>query len=230
LGGTRPILAHFGLADKVVEVNRTSAQLARSVAGNDRYVFASVGPTGELLKSRGSRREAEVVEMFAEQMKALADGGVDALCIETQIALDEALVAVKAAKDNTDLPVVVTLSFNKTPAGKFRTIMGISPEQMAEKLTAAGADVIGSNCGQGPERMLELCHILRSLTDLPLMFQANAGLPVVENGQTVYRATPQEMAEGAVQLRAAGANIIGGCCGTTPSHIKEMRRSLDRLA
>jgi 5-methyltetrahydrofolate--homocysteine methyltransferase len=230
LGGTRPVLRHFGLADKVAEINRASAQLARSIAGNDRYVFASVGPTGEFIKSPGSSREAEGIEIFAEQMRALADGGADALCIETQIALDEALAAVKAAKDSTDLPVVVTFTFNKTPAGKFRTIMGVSPELMVEKLTAAGADVLGSNCGQGPERMLELCRILRSITDLPLMFQANAGLPVVENGQTVYRATPQEMADGAVQLRADGANIIGGCCGTTPSHIKAMRESLDHFA
>ncbi|MBN2211221.1 MAG: homocysteine S-methyltransferase family protein [Sedimentisphaerales bacterium] len=224
LGGTRIKLAHFGLADQVAEINRKSAQLARRAAGDDHYVFASVGSTGEFMEPLGSRTEREMIEVFAEQMKALAAGGVDALCIETQIALDEALAAVKAAKENTDLPVVVTLTFDKTAAGEFRTVMGVSPEQMVDKLAAAGADVLGSNCGQGPARMVELCRKLRPLTDLPLMFQANAGLPVVENGQTVFKATPEEMAEGAAQFRAAGANIIGGCCGTTPAHIAAMRK------
>jgi len=228
LGGTRPRLAHFGLADQVVEINRESAMLARSVAGKNHYVFASVGPTGELMKPLGARSEPEIIALFSEQMKALAEGGVDAFCIETQIALDEAVAAVKAAKENTGLPVIVTLSFSTTKTGQFRTVMGVSPERMVEKLAASGADVLGSNCGQGPERMLELCRHLRWLTDLPLMIQPNAGLPVFENGTTVFKATPQEMAEGAVQLRAAGANIIGGCCGTTPEHIEAMRMSLGR--
>ena len=182
------------------------------------------------MKPLGSRTEAEMIETFAEQMKALAQGGVDALCIETQVALDEAVAAVKAARDNTDLPVVVSFAFSTIKAGQFHTIMGVSPEKMVEKLTAAGADVLGSNCGQGPERMLELCNRLRWLTDLPLMIQANAGLPVMEKGQTIFRATPQEMADGAVQFRKAGANIIGGCCGTTPAHIEAMRKSLDSLS
>lgn len=230
LGGTRKRLEHFRLADQVVEINQKSAFLARCVAGDDHYVFASVGPTGELMQPLGSRTEAEMIEMFAEQMKALAQGGVDALCIETQVALDEAVAAVKAARDNTDLPVVVSFAFSQIKAGQFRTIMGVSPERMVEKLTASGADVLGSNCGQGPERMLELCQKLRWLTDLPLMIQPNAGLPVMEKGQTIFRATPQEMAGGAVQFRKAGANIIGGCCGTTPAHIEAMRKSLDSLS
>jgi len=178
------------------------------------------------MKPAGPRIEAEIVSAFAEQIKALAEGGVDAICIETQIALDEALAALKAVKENSDLPAIVTLTFSKTPAGKFRTIMGASPEQMVEKLTKAGAAILGSNCGQGPAQMLELCHLLRPMTDLPLMFQANAGLPVFENGKAVFKASPEEMAEAAVLMRAAGANIIGGCCGTTPGHIKAMRKSL----
>ncbi len=228
LGAIRPRLAHYGLADQVVEINKKSARLARLAAGNDRFVFASIGPTGEMMKPLGPRTESEMVQIFAEQIKALAEEGVDAFCIETQIALDEALAAVKAARENTDLPVAVTLTFNKTAAGTFRTVMGVSPEKMVEKLSLAGADVVGSNCGQGPERMVELCGKFRWLTDLPLMFQANAGLPVMENGRTTFKATPREMAEYAVAIRAAGANIIGGCCGTNPSHIKAMRESLDR--
>ena len=227
LGGTRLSLVHFGLADQVAEINRKSAQLARCVAGDDHYVFASVGSTGKLIGPLRPGVEKDLIEVFAEQMTALVQGGVDALCIETQIALDEALAAVRAAKDTTDLPVIVTLTFNKTRAGEFRTIMGEPPERMVEKLTAAGADALGSNCGQGIEQMLELCCKLRPLTDLPLMFQPNAGLPTIVSGHTVFNATPQEMAHGAAQLRAAGANIIGGCCGTTSAHIKAMRKSLD---
>jgi 5-methyltetrahydrofolate--homocysteine methyltransferase len=227
LGGTRLRLAHFGLADRVAEINRESAQLARSAAGDDHYVFASVGPTGEFIKPVGLRTETEIIEIFAEQMQALAQGGADALCIETQISLSEAIAAVKAAKENTNLPVVVTFTFNKTAAGKFRTIMGESPEKIVERLTVAGADVIGSNCGWGPEQMLELCREMRPLTNLPLMFQSNAGLPKMENGQTVFKATPQELADACVQLRNAGACIIGGCCGTTPAHIEAMRKSLN---
>jgi 5-methyltetrahydrofolate--homocysteine methyltransferase len=149
LGATRLKLALFGLADQVVEINRKSAQLARCAAGGNHYVFASVGPTGEFMRPVGPRTETEIVGAFAEQIKALEEGGVDAFCIETQIALDEALAAVKAVKENSDLPAIVTLTFSKTPAGKFRTIMGASLEQMVEKLAAAGADVLGSNCGQG---------------------------------------------------------------------------------
>ncbi len=227
LGGTRLSLAHFGLADQVAEINRKSAQLARSVAGDDHYVFASVGSTGKLISPLRPGAEKDLIEVFAQQITALAQGSVDALCIETQIALDEALAAVRAAKDTTELPVIVTLTFNKTRAGEFRTIMGEPPERMVEKLTAAGADALGSNCGQGIEQMLELCCKLRPLTDLPLMFQPNAGLPTIVNGHAVFKATPQEMAHGAAQLRDAGANIIGGCCGTTPAHIEAMRKSLD---
>jgi 5-methyltetrahydrofolate--homocysteine methyltransferase len=226
LGATRLKLTYYGLADQVIEINRKAAQLARHAAGNDHIVFASVGPTGEFIKPVGPRTETEIIGAFAEQIKALAEGGVDAFCIETQIALDEALAAVKAVTENSDLPAIVTMTFNKTPAGKFRTIMGASPEQMVEKLTAAGAAVLGSNCGQGPAQMLELCRLLRPMTDLPLMFQANAGLPVFENGEAAFKASPEEMADAAVLLRDGGANIIGGCCGTTPDHIKAMRKSL----
>ncbi len=229
LGATRLRLAHYGLADQVTEINLQSAQLARIAAGSNHYVFGSVGPTGEVMRPHGSPREKDLIAAFVEQIKALAKGGVDALCIETQISLDEAVAAIKAAKDNTNLPVVVTLTFNKTAAGEFRTMMGESPEQMVEKTTAAGADILGSNCGQGPEPMLELCSKIRPLTDLPLMFQPNAGLPAFENGQAVFKATPEEMANIAAIFRVVGANIIGGCCGTTPVHIEAMRKNLDRL-
>lgn len=229
LGASRLMLARHGLAEQAAEINRRSARLAREAAGEDRIVFGSVGPTGDLLKPFGTRTETEMVAAFAEQMIALAEGGVDAICIETQISLDEALAALKAARENTELPVAVTMTFKKTPKGEFRTVMGDSPERMAERLGEAGASIIGSNCGQGPVEMLELCRALRPLTSLPLMIQSNAGLPTMQDGETVFKATAQEMAEVCIELARAGASIIGGCCGTAPPHIRAMREALDRL-
>jgi 5-methyltetrahydrofolate--homocysteine methyltransferase len=223
LGGTRIRLSHFGLADRVVEINRASGELAKAAAGRNHYVFGSVGPTGELMKPFGLRTESELIAAFSEQIEALVQGGIDAVCIETQISLDEALAATKAARQTTHLPVVVTITFNKTTAGEFRTIMGESIGMVVERLNAAGVDILGSNCGWGPDQMLELCQKMRPLTDLPLMFQPNAGSPTVEDGRTVFKAGPMELADACRQLYRAGANIIGGCCGTTPKHIKAMR-------
>lgn len=228
LGGSRLILSKHGLADRLIEINRRSAQLAREAAG-DRYVFGAVGPIGEFLSPLGPLDAAEAIDIMAEQMVALAEGGVDALCIETQVSLDEAVAAVKAAKERTNLPAIVTMTFRKTPKREFRSIMGDAPEQMVRRLTEAGADVLGSNCGQGPAEMLELCRKLRPLTGLALMIQSNAGLPTMENGGMVYKVSTEEMAALAVELAGAGAQIIGGCCGTTPSHIRAMRDALDRV-
>ncbi len=228
LGGTHFRLSHFGLANRVLDINRTSAELAKDAAGRDHYVFGSVGPTGQLMKPFGGRNESELIAAFSEQIESLVQGGIDAVCIETQISLDEALAATKAARQTTHVPVVVTMTFNKTAAGEFRTIMGESVGMVVERLSAAGVDVLGSNCGWGPDQMLELCQQFRPLTDLPLMFQPNAGLPSVKDGHTLFQASPTELADACTQLCRAGANIIGGCCGTTPNHIKSMRTVLDR--
>jgi 5-methyltetrahydrofolate--homocysteine methyltransferase len=228
LGGTRFKLSHFGLAGRVAEINRASAELAKAAAGRDHYIFGSVGPTGELMKPFGLRSESELIAAFSEQIEALVEGGIDAVCIETQISLDEALAANRAARQTTHVPVVVTIMFNKTAVGEFRTIMGESIEMVVERLCAAGVDVLGSNCGWGPNQMLELCQQMRALTDRPLMFQPNAGLPTVEDGRTIFKASPSELADACMQFSRAGANIIGGCCGTTPNHIKAIRAVLDR--
>jgi len=226
-GGTGYKLRHFGLADRVAELNSQSARLARQGAGNKCFVFGSVGPTGQMIAPLGTESQDDIYKAFSEQIIALAQGGVDAVCIETMSALEEAKAALSAAKQNTDLPVIVTFTFEKTARGDYRTMMGVSPEQAACEITAAGADIIGSNCGTGIEGMIEICPLLRANTDRFVMIQPNAGLPVLEDGKTVFKQSPQDMADRTSQLAQCGANIIGGCCGTTPSHIAAMKQALE---
>ena len=223
-GGTRYKLAHFGLADKVSEINRAAA-VARAAVGANRFVLGSVGPTGVFLEPYGDEPEEKMYAAFRAQVAALAAGGADAICIETMTSLEEALCALRAARE-TNLPVIVTLTFDKTQRGDYRTMMGVSPERVARELPAAGADLIGSNCGNGIEEMVEIARALRAVTDVPLMIQANAGRPVLEDGRTVFKATPADMAARVPELVALGVGVIGGCCGTTPGHIAAMRAAL----
>ena len=225
-GGSRYQLSHCDLADKVEQVNRKAAELARAGAGTDKFISGSVGPTGQMLKPLGTETKEDMIKAFAQQITALAAGGVDAICIETMSDLQEAKAALRAAKDNTDLPVAVTFSFEKNIKGQYRTMMGVTPEQVAEQLTAAGADIVGGNCGTGIDGMVDICALLRNCTDRYIMIQANAGLPVLQDGKTVFKQTPQEMAGRVNELITNGANIIGGCCGTTPAHIKAIKQVL----
>jgi 5-methyltetrahydrofolate--homocysteine methyltransferase len=227
-GGTSYKLRHYGLADQVSELNQKAAQIARQAVGDNVLVVGSVGPTGALMKPLGPASREEIYQAFKEQIVALAAGGVDAICIETMMALDEATTALQAARENCDLPVIVTFTFEKTPKGEYRTLMGDQPEQIASRLTDAGADIVGSNCGGGIEQMVDICSQMRASTDRFIMIQANAGLPVLEDGQAVYKATPDDMAAQLGALLAGGANIIGGCCGTTPGHIRAFRQYLDQ--
>ena len=226
-GGTRYKLQQFDLADKTVELNRAAAQVARTAVGDDQFVVGSVGPTGRFLEPLGDATEEDMYEVFREQIVALAEGGANAICIETMTALEEARLALRAAKENTDLPVIVTFTFDKVEQGGYRTMMGISPAQAAEELTTAGADVVGSNCGNGPEELIAIAREITEHTDRFVMIQPNAGLPELRDGQTVFRATPEEMAACVGPLVETGVNIIGGCCGTTTDHIAAMRKALD---
>jgi len=226
-GGTRYKLQHYGLADKVKEINRRAAELARQAVGSACYVAGSVGPTGVFIKPLGPATQEEIYEAFREQIMALAAGGADAICIETMMALDEAQAALRAARENCSLPVMVTFTFEKTVKAEYRTLMGHQPEQVARRLTAAGADIIGSNCGGGIEQMVDICKLMRENTDKFIMIQSNAGLPVLEEGRAVFKSTPQDMAARVTELIDGGANIIGGCCGTTAEHIRAFRKQLD---
>ncbi|MEI8352101.1 MAG: homocysteine S-methyltransferase family protein, partial [bacterium] len=164
---------------------------------------------------------------FREQVVALAQGGADAICIETMSALDEAVAAIRASREHTRCEVVCTFTFERTLQGEYRTMMGVTPAEAARALVDAGADVIGANCGNGMERMVDIVRELRSAAPgVPLLVHANAGLPQNINGVDVFPETPDDMASRVPALVEAGATIIGGCCGTTPAHIRAIKAAL----
>ena len=226
-GGTSFKLEHFELTDRVAEINEAAARLSAEAADEaegDKWVIASVGPTGKMLLM-GDVTEEELYDSFKEQVVALEKGGADAICVETMSALDEAGLAVKAAKENTSCEVIVTFTFEQTVRGDYRTMMGVSPEQAAEEMREAGADIIGTNCGNGIERMVDIVKVMRlAAPDTPILVHANAGLPQNVNGVDTFPETPEDMARQVAGLVEVGANIIGGCCGTTPEHIKAIKK------
>ena len=174
--------------------------------------------------------EDELYDGFHEQAIALEKGGADIIIIETMTDLDEARLAVKAARENTGCVVIITMTFSKDMNGKFFTMMGVSPAEMTISMKKAGAHIIGSNCGNGTEDMIGVVKEIRDTDrDIPVMIQANAGPPEFTNGITVYRESPEIMASFIPRLLEAGANIIGGCCGTTPEHIKAIGKVLGRI-
>jgi len=227
-GGTCFKLEHYGLEGRVSEISEAAARLSREAAG-DLWVIASIGPTGKMLLM-GDVTEEELYNGFKEQAVALEKGGADAICIETMSALDEATLAVKAAKENTDCEIICTFTFEQTVNGDYRTMMGVSPEQAAEEMIEAGADIIGTNCGNGIERMIDIVKALRAAApDTPILVHANAGLPKSIDGVDVFPESPAEMAGKIPALIVAGANIVGGCCGTTPEHIKAMKEVVEKM-
>jgi 5-methyltetrahydrofolate--homocysteine methyltransferase len=168
----------------------------------------------------GDVTSEDLYNSFKQQAIAFEKGGADAVCIETFYALDEAEQAITAVKENTSLEVISTFTFDKS-GNEFKTLMGVSPQQMVESLIQFGADIVGANCGSGFLDMIEIVKKIREVsTKIPVIIQANAGLPVFENGELVYSETPEKIKEIIPKLIDAGTNIIGGCCGTTPEHIK----------
>lgn len=227
-GGTSIKLARSGLTGRAGELNLAGAELSVKAAAGKALVFASVGPCGEILEPYGELSPDEARKSFAEQVRWLAEGGADGIIIETMADLQESKIALAAAKESCRLPVVVSMTFEKG-AGGLATMMGVRPEQAAEALTAAGADLIGANCGAGIEQMVKVTRALRSGTRLPLWIKPNAGKPELVNGKTVYRESPAEFAARTGELVAAGATVVGGCCGTTPEHIRLMAQEVARL-
>lgn len=225
-GGSRVKLDKKGLGDKTVEFNRAGAALSLAAA-NGAVVAASVGPTGEFLAPMGRMTVEQMEAVFAEQMEAILSAGVRAICIETMMDLEEACCAVRTVRRlDPTVDILVTMTFQKGPKG-FRTMMGISPEQAVEGLLPAGADVVGSNCGNGIEDMVALAAEFRRCTDRPILIHANAGLPQLIGGKTVFRQSPDDFAAHVPALLDAGATLLGGCCGTTPEHIRAIRRIVD---
>ena len=225
-GGSRFMLKKYGLDGRGAELNRLAAEHARSAAPEGRFVVGSVGPTGEILETNGGEvSEAEVLDAFVEQVIALEDGGADAVAVETMISAREAALAITAAKENTDLVVFGTMMFDEGPRGWF-SMMGDTPESGVKDMLAAGADVVGANCGNGVEKMVELAGEIRAATDGFVLIHSNAGIPAIRKGQIVYPETPEYMAGHFSAMADMGVNVVGGCCGTTPDHIRALSNRL----
>ena len=237
-GGTCYKLEHYGLADRTAEINEAAARISREAAGNDKWVIASIGPTGKMIIPEDEDEEdyegddlyvssAKAYGAFKVQAVALEKGGADAACVETMSDIAEAVLAIRAVKENTNLEVICTFTFEKTAQGNYKTMMGVSPEQAIKATVDAGADIAGANCGNGIERMIEIVEEMRKINkNIPILVHANAGLPCNVGGVDVFPESPEDMAKIAPELVKAGANIIGGCCGTTPAHIAAIKKAI----
>ncbi len=226
-GGSRYMQKKYGFEGRVAEFNRLAAEHAASQKpSRGHYAIGSVGPTGEMMEPLPDGvSESDMYDALAEQITALAEGGADAILVETQMALEEAIAGVRAAKENTSLPVFATMIFDLGPRGFF-TMMGVTPERAVVELRAAGADVVGTNCGNGIDRMVELAEQMRAVDDGPMLIHSNAGIPDIVDGNIVYRESPEYMAERFERIAEIGINIIGGCCGTGPDHIRALSQRL----
>ena len=226
-GGSPLKLALHGLEAETEAVNREAVRAVRRVAEGRAYVTGSCGPSGRLLEPYGDTSPDVIYASFLRQMEALIAEGVDCVCIETMTDLAEAALAIRAAKVvSPEIPVLATMTFDPTSRGYY-TIMGVSIAAAAAGLQDAGADAIGSNCGNGVVHMSAIARELRRLSRLPLVIQPNAGLPRAIEGRTVYDETPAFLADQARELVAIGVSIIGGCCGTTPEHVRALRAIVD---
>lgn len=224
-GGSCFKLSNYDLQDKTQQINRRGVELSKEAAGDNVLVAASVGPTGKFLQPLGEVSQEEMYTAFCEQISAMVDGGANAILIETMSDLSEATLAVKAAKEVSSLPVMATMTFEKGKLG-YRTMMGFSINQTVKALNDANADILGTNCGNGIEQICEIIAEMRKFTSKFLIAHPNAGLPKLVNNKTVFNQTPEEMAQYIHDLIRVGANIIGGCCGTTPDHIEAMAQQI----
>jgi len=224
-GGSRLKLNEYRIGDRTRELNETGARLARSVCPPSGYVAGSIGPTSSVPAEYGVgdnvASDDEYFETFKEQAEALAEGGVDLFAVETMMFPQEAIAAVKASKAATDLPVMATMFFQYEELhDRDRTMWGESPAEVARNLLEAGADIVGMNCGRGPDRAIVIIREMRTVTDAPLIAYPNAGLPITTGDQTTYELGPEAMVKDYPALLDAGCNIVGACCGSGPEHIR----------
>jgi 5-methyltetrahydrofolate--homocysteine methyltransferase len=227
-GGNRYRLTRQGFAARLPELNAAGLQISLKAAQEfKRAVAASVGPTGEYIEPEGMLSRAEMQTAYREQMDALKSAGAEAVCVETMYVVDEAVLAVKAAKE-LGLYCMANMTFDSTPEG-YRTMLGATVGEATRAIDEAGADVVGSNCGNGIREMVEIARVMRQFTQKPLMLRSNAGLPRMIDNNPVYDETPQMMADAVKEMIDLGVNIVGGCCGTTPDHIKVLRELVDRV-
>ena len=232
-GGSRIMLNRHSHADDVVAINAAGVRIAREAFGTrDGYVIGDIGPFGGLMEPYGEFTETQVLDAFREQASALVEAGADAIIIETQTSLEELGLGLRAARDAGAACVIGSMAYDVTLDGStFRTMMGVDPERAAEFMQERGADIIALNCGTRMDMQRARQAVLRYLdvTDLPIMAQPNAGQPKLVEMKVVYDETPDQMVTGVVPLLEAGASIIGGCCGSTPDHIRAFRLAMDRF-
>jgi len=221
-GGSIFKLKSYGLENRVHEINKAAAEISRRAAGPDKHVLGSIGPSGKILMM-GDVSFDELYEAFKVQAMALAEGGADALVIETMSDMEEAIAAVRACKENTSCEIICTMTFERSGEKAYHTMMGVSPTQMLNDIIANGATIVGANCGNGIKNMVEISELIRSVnSEIPILIHANAGAPIYKDGETIFPESPEEMSGYVETLIEAGANIIGGCCGTTPEHIRQI--------
>ncbi|MBN2356763.1 homocysteine S-methyltransferase family protein [candidate division KSB1 bacterium] len=225
-GATPFKLKKGGVELTAYQVNKSAAVLAAKAAGDSVYVAGSIGPTGALLMM-GEIDESELLSGFTEQARGLADGGAYVLIIETMSDIKEATIALQAVRQACALPAIVSMSFEPGRQG-YRTMMGVDIPTAVKTLEAQGADIIGTNCGVGIDHAIEIVAEMRKHTSRPLLAEPNAGLPQLQQGRTVYLETAEAMAEKIPHLLNAGANLVGGCCGTTPEHITAFRMAMKK--
>jgi 5-methyltetrahydrofolate--homocysteine methyltransferase len=225
-GASQLRLKFYGLDNKVRDINLAAVKNAKEVCPKNKLIAGSIGPLGELLEPIGTISENLAYEVFGEQANILEEGGVDIIFVETMMAIEEAVIAVKAAKANTSLPIAASMTFELGKTG-LKTPWGVDIQTAVTELTNARADIIGSNCGKGFDEMLQVIAEMTKLTTLPILAQSNAGIPELVDGFLHYVETPEMIATKVLELLKSGVTILGGCCGTNPSHIKKMREVLD---
>jgi len=220
-------LSDYNLDDKTEEINQKAVETVKQAVDSKALVSGSVGPTGKMLLPYGDIEPTAMKANYKRQISTLIDSGVDLLCIETMTDLSEAVIAIQSAREiSQDIPIIATMTFDVIPQGCV-TIMGNGVAEVCAKLQETGADVIGSNCGNGTKNMITIAKEFLSNTELPIIIQSNAGIPTIVNDQVVYQETPKEFADFTKILLELGVSIIGGCCGTTPDHISAIRKSVD---
>ena len=226
-GGTRLKLNEYRIGDRTRELNVKGARLARAVCPPGRWVAGSIGPTSCVPADYGVgdnvATDEQYLETFTEQAEALAEGGVDIFAVETMMFPQECTAAIRACKAVADLPVMATMFFQYEEIhDRDRTMWGESPAEVAKNLVAAGADVVGMNCGRGPDRAIVIIREMRKVTDAPLVAYPNAGLPITTGDAVTYELGPEAMAREYPALLDAGCNIVGACCGSNPEHIRRI--------
>ena len=219
-------LKKYGLEKKLDEINRTAVEVAREAAGGRAYVLGEIGPTGEYLKPIGSISPEEMLDVFADQVKSLEESGVDAIILNTFSDIEELKVVIKAVKENSKLPLIASMTFQRLENKGFRTTSGITISQFVSEGLSAGSDIIGANCSITGSDMADIVSEIRALEPVYIIAAPNAGMPRLDNGKTIYDESPDSFAKNLPKIIDAGANIIGGCCGTTPKHIRKIRQVL----